>query len=96
MSELREECRQCVNNQNCIGEYRSIYCSLNRKYDFKNIDFGSEGDKTSKTIIIGRDILENRTKNLKHKLLTQQYENYKERYEIRGQIQAYEAILKIF
>ena len=34
MSELREECYKCLNNQRCIpgADYKSIYCSLNRKY----------------------------------------------------------------
>lgn len=96
MSELREECRQCVNNQKCIGRYESIHCMINRKYDFKNIDYGSGKDKTSKTIIIECEILENKIKNLKHKLLTQQYENYKEKFKIEGMIQAYEAILNFW
>ncbi len=34
MSEAREECYKCLNNQRCISgaDYGSIYCSLNRKY----------------------------------------------------------------
>lgn len=34
MSELREECYECLNNQSCIpgADYGSIYCSIYRKY----------------------------------------------------------------
>lgn len=34
MSELREECYECLNNQSCIpgADYGSIYCSMYRKY----------------------------------------------------------------
>ena len=34
MSELREECEKCLNNQKCIGgaEYGSLYCMINRKF----------------------------------------------------------------
>ena len=34
MSELREECYKCLNNQNCISgaDYGSIYCIARRKF----------------------------------------------------------------
>ena len=34
MSERREECYECLNNQSCIpgADYGSIYCSMYRKY----------------------------------------------------------------
>ena len=34
MSELREECYECLNNQSCIpgADYGSIYCSMYRKH----------------------------------------------------------------
>ena len=40
MSELREECYKCLNNQSCIpgADYGSIYCSLHRKYKMPGND----------------------------------------------------------
>ena len=34
MSELKEECYKCLNNQSCISgaDYGSMYCMLHRKY----------------------------------------------------------------
>ena len=33
MSELRDECYKCLNNQKCLGgaEYGSLYCMMNRR-----------------------------------------------------------------
>ena len=38
MSELRKECYECLNRNRCIGEYKSFYCMINRRYNFNNID----------------------------------------------------------
>ena len=93
MSELRKECYKCSNNSKCIADYGSIYCIFNRRYDFNNIDYEQEEDKT--IISLDVDALKKRINNLKNKLLVQDYENYKERYEIKGMIKAYEAILNL-
>lgn len=48
MSEAREECYKCLNNQRCISgaDYGSIYCSLNRKYKMQ----GREDDNVLATM----------------------------------------------
>ena len=40
MSELREECYKCLNNQKCLGgaEYGSLYCMMNRKLKMQSED----------------------------------------------------------
>lgn len=40
MSELRDECYKCLNNQNCLGgaEYGSLYCMMNRRLKMQNED----------------------------------------------------------
>lgn len=37
MSELREECYKCLNNQKCVGCYQGFYCIANCKYDMTQI-----------------------------------------------------------
>ena len=95
MSELRRECYGCLNRNGCIGEYRSIYCMLSRKYDFNNIDYGREKDKTSNSMILSPVVLENRINNLEYKLSKKQYKDYKEKYKILGEIKAYKSILNL-
>lgn len=95
MSELRRECEKCTNNQRCIADYGSIFCMLNRKYEFNNIDYGREKDKTSNSIILNPVVLENRINNLEYKIENRQYKDYKERYEISGKIKAYKSILNL-
>ena len=38
MSELRDECYKCLNNQKCLGgaEYGSLYCMMNRRLKMQN------------------------------------------------------------
>lgn len=90
MSELRRECEKCTNNQRCIADYGSIFCMLNRKYEFNNVDYGREKD-----IILNPVVLENRINNLEHKIKNRQYEDYKEKYKILGEIKAYKSILNL-
>lgn len=52
MSELREECYQCLNKQNCIADYKSLYCTMSRKSNFKNIDYANGKDKQVKRTIV--------------------------------------------
>lgn len=42
MSELRDECYKCLNNQKCLGgaEYGSLYCMMNRRLKMQNEDDG--------------------------------------------------------
>lgn len=43
MSELREECYKCLNNQKCISaaDYGSIYCMAHRKFKMPNNEIES-------------------------------------------------------
>lgn len=43
MSELREECYKCLNNQSCISaaDYGSIYCMSHRKFKMPNNEIDS-------------------------------------------------------
>ena len=40
MSELRDECYKCLNNQKCLGgaEYGSLYCMMNRRLKMQIAD----------------------------------------------------------
>ena len=95
MSKLRRECEKCTNNQRCIADYGSIFCMLNRKYEFNNVDFAEGEDKTTNSIILESAWLERRIEQLEYKLSNRQYKDYKERYEISGKIKAYKTILNL-
>ena len=60
MSELREECYKCLNNQSCPGsaDYGSIICMTKRKYKMPNNEEDSIEYKTSDTNVgsIEKDI----------------------------------------
>lgn len=92
MSEFRVECYNCINNSKCCADYKSIYCTIYRKYNFNNIDYGKGKDKC--VISIDVNVLKSRIDNLNNKLLSKSLDS-KERFEINGMIKAYEAILNL-
>ena len=52
MSELREECYKCLNNQKCISaaDFGSIYCMTNRKFKMPNNESTIEQNETEKEL----------------------------------------------
>ena len=60
MSELREECYKCLNNQKCISaaDYGSIYCMAHRKFKMPNNEIES----------VVEDLNENKIKSSKRKI----------------------------
>lgn len=52
MSELREECYKCLNNQKCISaaDCGSIYCMTNRKFKMPNNESTIEQNETEKEL----------------------------------------------
>lgn len=52
MSELREECYKCLNNQKCISaaDFGSIYCMINRKFKMPNNESTIEQNETEKEL----------------------------------------------
>lgn len=97
MSELRKECYECLNKNNCIGEYRSLFCTLNRKYNFNNhIDFSNGEDKTINSTYINILYVKQRLAELEYKLITDNYRNYLERYELIGRIRELKSLIYKF
>ena len=97
MSELRKECYECLNKNNCIGEYRSLFCTLNRKYNFNNhINFSNEEDKSINSSYINILYIKQRLAELENELLTGKYRNYLERVEIIGRINELKSLIYKF
>lgn len=97
MSELRKECYECLNKNNCIGEYRSIFCTSNRKYNFNDhVDFSNRGDKTTTSTYINILYIKQRLAELEYELVVKKYRNYAERYELMGRIRELKNLIDKF
>lgn len=96
MSELRKECYRCLNKNNCIGDYGSIYCMINRRYNFNNIDFASGKDKTETSSYINISYIKQRLSKWENELLIGKYRNYLERAEIIGRINELKSLIYKF
>ena len=93
MSELRKECYECLNRNRCIGEYKSFYCMVNRRYNFNNIDFTSEKDKAETSLYINISYIKQRLSKWENELLIGNYRNYLERYELIGRIRELKSLI---
>ena len=93
MSELRKECYECLNRNRCIGEYKSFYCMINRRYNFNNIDFTSEKDKAETSLYINISYIKQRLSKWENELLIGNYRNYLERYELIGRINELKSLI---
>lgn len=93
MSELRKECYECLNRNRCIGEYKSFYCMINRRYNFNNIDFTSEKDKAETSLYINISYIKQRLSKWENELLIGNYRNYLERYELIGRIRELKSLI---
>ena len=96
MSELRKECYKCLNRNSCIGDYGSIYCMINRRYNFNNIDFASEKDKTETSLYINITYIKQRLSKWENELLIGKYRSYLERAEIKGRINELKSLIYKF
>ena len=74
MSELRDECYKCLNNQNCISgaDYGSFYCMTRRK--FKMPEQEDDSVYATKFAVMQKQINEKdkRIKELEEELLKKQ------------------------
>lgn len=94
MSELREECYKCLNNSRCIGEYRSMYCLLNRRYDFRNIDYAEEKDITATNSFINMLAIENKIDKLEKQYKEALEENSTKAFILKCQIEGFKDFKK--
>lgn len=93
MSELRKECYECLNRNKCIGEYKSFYCMINRKYNFDYMDFSNGEDKTINSTYINILYIKQRLAELEYKLIAENYGSYLERVEIIGGIKELKSLI---
>ena len=93
MSELRKECYECLNRNRCIGEYKSFYYMINRRYNFNNINFTSEKDKAESSLYINISYIKQRLSKWENELLIGNYRNYLERYELIGRINELKSLI---
>ena len=77
MSELREECYKCLNNQKCLGgaEYGSLYCMMNRKLKMQSEDDSVYAHKFA-TMQKQIDEKDKRIKELEEDLITAYMKGY--------------------
>lgn len=88
IEDLENEILQIANQRLIIGEYKSFYCIINRRYNFNNIDFTSEKDKAETLSYIKQ-----RLSKWENELLIGNYRNYLERYELIGRIRELKSLI---
>ena len=92
MSELREECYKCLNNQNCISgaDYGSFYCMTRRKFKMPENEENNSVYAT-KFATMKKEIDE---KNKRIKELQKKLENSIPKQKVKDKIEALEKMFE--
>lgn len=93
MSEYREECSKCIKNSTCIGDYGSIYCTLNRKYNF-NIDYAKDKDTQVTTKLFDINLINSKIEKMEQEYKEALDENSTRSFILKCQIEGFKDFRK--